>query len=87
MVATAALLSLFVVGIALLVTSVVAPFIGLAMIAVAFVPLAFMTAGRLFRHAAVPPGAHTHDRPAGHDPAVPSTSEASYDPVAKPEDR
>jgi hypothetical protein len=81
MVATAFLGVSFLVGLFLLALGVVSPILGAVIVALALVPLAYLTVARfVFRHVAPPPGDP-------HDPAVPSTSEAAYDPRIKPDDR
>jgi hypothetical protein len=80
MVASAFLGVSFLAGVFLLVVGLVNPLVGAGIIAAALLPLAYLTASRPFRHVAPPPGDP-------HDPAVPSTSEAAYDPRVKPEDR
>jgi hypothetical protein len=81
MTATAALGVVAVLALVLLAIGVVNPFIPLIVFALAALPLAAKLLGSMFEHAAPSPAER------GSSPAVPSTREASYDPVADPTER
>ena len=77
MVATGTLLGAGVIGLALVLLGVINPLLLIPILVLAAFPLALGVLGRLFSHTQP-----TVDATKG--PAVPSTSEASYDPVNQP---
>jgi hypothetical protein len=70
-----------VIALLLLGLGVISPILGAVVAIVAILPLVLMLIGRTFRHVGVGANAGTTG------PAVPSTREASYEPVADPTER
>lgn len=78
--AFSALAAAGVIGVFLVVVGVLNVYLLIPFVILGFGPLAVVIVARMFRHAA--PSAN-----AGSGPSVPSTREASYDPVADPGER
>ena len=68
------------IGLALVATGVVAPLLMIPIVVLAMLPLALGIVGKIFAGSQPTVDAST-------GPAVPSTRQASYDPVADPADR
>ena len=74
-----------VIAIFALVLGIINPIIAVAVLVIALLPLVLMMTGRLFKHA--PGGAQAGTSSLSGGPSVPSSADASYDPVARPGDR
>ena len=68
------------IALVVLLLGVINPWIPAAVLVLAIVPLGVLLLGRLFKHAAPTTSG-------GAGPSVPSTREASYDPVSDPGER